>query len=127
MKRNRKWKIPHTLLEKRTLRLSSYRNCKLKVKLWEVGARKRKKRASFVLLILSEGNFFNICVSSQCITYWTIHIFYISKNINSYTFLLILKSPKTFSVSLRWNKKHFSSFIKGAQLSKSGSELKMSL
>ena len=35
--------------------LSSYKNHKLKVKLWWVGARKRKKRAFFVRFILSEG------------------------------------------------------------------------
>ena len=48
---------------------SSYKNHKLKVKLWLVGARKRKKRAFFVPLILSKGIFFNICVLSQCILY----------------------------------------------------------
>ena len=50
--------------------ISSYKNCKLKVKLQWVGARKRKKRAFFVPFILSERNFFNICVLSQCILYW---------------------------------------------------------
>ena len=47
----------------------SYKNCKLKVKLRLVGAYKRKKRAIFVLFILSKGNFFKICVLSQCIAY----------------------------------------------------------
>ena len=65
-KRNRKWKI-HTVLERRTLCFSSYRNCKLKVKVWWVGARERKKKASLVPFILPEGNFFIICVLSQCI------------------------------------------------------------
>ena len=32
-KRNRKWKIPHTVLERQNLRFSSYKNRKLKVKL----------------------------------------------------------------------------------------------
>ena len=32
-KRNQNWKIPHTVLETRTLCFSSYKNCKLKVKL----------------------------------------------------------------------------------------------
>ena len=50
--------------------ISSYKNRKLKVKLQWVGARKRKKRAFFVPFILSERNFFNICVLSQCIVYW---------------------------------------------------------
>ena len=39
MKRNRKSKIPHTVLEKRT----SYKNRKLKIKLSCVGAYERKK------------------------------------------------------------------------------------
>ena len=34
-----------------------------------VGARERKKKAFFVPFILSLGNFFNICVLSQCIVY----------------------------------------------------------
>ena len=51
-KRNRKWKIPHTGLERRTMCFSSYKNRKLKVKLWWVWARERKKRAFFV-----KGNF----------------------------------------------------------------------
>ena len=41
----RKWKIPHAVLEGRTLCFSSYKNRKLKVKLWWVGACKRKKMA----------------------------------------------------------------------------------
>ena len=32
---------------------------------------RKKKRAIFVTLILSEGNVFNICVLSQCTGYWT--------------------------------------------------------
>ena len=51
-KRNRKWKIPHTGLERRTMCFSSYKNRKLKVKLWWVWARERKKRGFFV-----KGNF----------------------------------------------------------------------
>ena len=34
-----------------------------------VGARERKKKVFFVPFILSLGNFFNICVLSQCIVY----------------------------------------------------------
>ena len=53
----------HTVLKRRTLCFSSYKNRK------SVGTRERKKRAFFMPLILSEGNFFNICVLSQCIMY----------------------------------------------------------
>ena len=42
----------------------------MKVKLWWVGARERKTRAFFVLFILSEGNFFKICILPQYIVYW---------------------------------------------------------
>ena len=41
-----------------TLRFSSYKNRKSKLKLWRIGARERKKSAFFVTFILSEGNFF---------------------------------------------------------------------
>ena len=76
----RKWKIPLTALERRTLCFSSYKNRKLKVKLWWLGARERKKRALFILFILSEGKLFKICILSQCIVYW-IHF----QNIHTFT------------------------------------------
>ena len=56
-----KMENPYTVLERRTLCFSSYRNCKLKVKVWWVGARERKKKASLVPFILPEGNVY------QCI------------------------------------------------------------
>ena len=59
----------HTFLERRNLSFNSYNNHKLKIKLWWVGACERKKRANFVPFVLSEGNFFNIYVLSQCIVY----------------------------------------------------------
>ena len=71
--RNRKWKTLHTVLERQTLCFSSYKNRNLKVKMWWVGARERKKRVFFVPFILSEGNFFKTCVLLQCIVYW-IHL-----------------------------------------------------
>ena len=40
IKRNRKWKISLSFLERRTLCFNSYKNHKLKVKLWWVRARK---------------------------------------------------------------------------------------
>ena len=42
-----KWKIPHTVLEKRNFRFSLCKNCKLKVKLWWVVALERKKGGIF--------------------------------------------------------------------------------
>ena len=106
MKRNQKWKIPHTDLERRTLCSSTYKNRKLKLKLWWDAARKRKRRAFFVPLILSKGNFLNICVLSQYIVHW-IHIlseytyFDISKDISSYAFLLVLKLVEIFQLLLK--------------------------
>ena len=53
-KGNRKWKIANTVLERQTLCFSSYEKRKLKVKLWWVGARERKKRTFFVPFTLSD-------------------------------------------------------------------------
>ena len=105
MKRNQKWKIPRTVLEKRIFCFSSHTNRKLKVNMWWFGARERKKTASFIPFMLSKGNYFKIYVLSQCIVYWIhfhiIHTFTHQKNITSYTFVaLFLKSSKAFSVSL---------------------------
>ena len=67
---------------------SSYKNCKLKVKLWWVGARERKKRAFFVSFILSEENFLTCFISmySALNTLLEYAYVYILKNITSYTF-----------------------------------------
>ena len=82
---------------------SSYKNRKLKVKLWWVGACERKKRAFFVPFVSSEGNFLTF-VLFQCVVhsihYTRIYILLHIKNITSYVFCLFLKSSKGFSVSL---------------------------
>ena len=64
------------------------KNCKLKVKLWWAETHKRKKRVFFVTFILTEGNFFNICVLSHCLVYW---IYF--KNINTFTYQKTLLHP----------------------------------
>ena len=100
--------FPHTVLERRTL--CSYEDRKLNVKLWWIGARKRKKRIFFVPFILSEGNFFKVCVLSPFIVYW-IHFqnIYILLHIKKHYFIhfrcLFLKSSKAFNVSLIEEKK----------------------
>ena len=95
---NQNWKIRHTVLERRTMCFSSYKNRKLKVKLWWVGACERKKTTFFVPLILSEV-FLTFVFLSHCIVYW-IHF----QNIHTFTyyalFCLFLKSSKAFSASL---------------------------
>ena len=87
---NQKWKIPHTTLERWNLRFSFYKNCKLKVKLWLVGACEGKKRAAFVPVILSEGTFLTsvFYLNVQCIE-CNFRIY--SKIIISYSFLLVSK------------------------------------
>ena len=119
-KRNLKWKTPDIVLERLALCFSSYKTRKLKVKLWWVGGRKRKKRAFFVPFILPDGNFFKNCVLSQCLVYW-VH----SQNILTFTnqkillhCCLFLKSSKAFSVSLNsfviflvWSFLNMSNFV----------------
>ena len=74
--RNRKSKIPHIVLERRTLCFNSFKNHKLKIKLRWVGARKRKKEGIFSTVYFVRRNFFNICVLSQFILY-LIHFHFI--------------------------------------------------
>ena len=95
---------PHKTSERRALSFSSNKNLKLKVKLWWIGARERKKRAFFVPFILSKRHFFNICILSQCSVLNTrseYTCFYISKNITSYTFLLVFKVSKSLQCILK--------------------------
>ena len=98
-KRNRKWKILQAVLERQTLCFSSFNNCKL----WCVGTRKRKKREFFVPFIFPKGSFFNICVLSQRIVYWThyqnIHLFKYQRALLFTLYTLFLKSLRAFSVS----------------------------
>ena len=104
-KRNRKWKTPHAILERRTLCFSSYKNRKLNVQLWGVGAHGRKKTPFFVPLILSEGNFFKICVLSQCIVYWihfqNIHTFTYQKTLLHTLLLLVSKIVESLKCILK--------------------------
>ena len=103
-KRNLKWKITHTVLERQTLCFSSYKNHKLKVKLWLNGARKRKKGHFFVPFILPKGYFFNICVLSQWIVYWIqfqiIFTFTYQKTLLHTLLLLVFKIIKSFQCIL---------------------------
>ena len=57
-KQNGKRKLPHTVLERRAMCFSSYKNRKLKVKVCdELELVEEKKRAFFVPFILSGGVF----------------------------------------------------------------------
>ena len=77
-----------------------------KVKLWWVWASERKKSAFFVTFSSSEGNLFNVCVLCQCIMYWIHfqnikHTFTYQKTLLHKLLLLVLKSSKAFSGSLK--------------------------
>ena len=62
----------------------------------------KKKRAFLYRLFCPEKIFLTLCLS-QCIVYWihfqNIQYFYISKNITSYTFLLVVKIVERFSLT----------------------------
>ena len=89
-KRNRKWKIPHTLLERRALCFSSYKKHKLIVKLWWVGARKRKKYAFSETFILSEENFCSLFISLYYFTVSFIVLFYYIMIVFHYIIIVLL-------------------------------------
>ena len=99
---NRKWKIPRTILERRASCFGWYKNRKLKVKLWWVGARERKKRAFFVPFIFSEGNLCFITMQSVLNTLSELTCFYISKSITSYTFLHVFKIVESLQCILNY-------------------------
>ena len=68
---------------------------------------RKKKKGKFVPFILSERNFFKICVLSQCIVnslleYQNRQTFTYQKTLLQTTFCLFLKSLKAFSVSLTY-------------------------
>ena len=91
-----------------TISFSSYKNGKLKVELWWVGAPERKKRAFFVSFILSKGNFFNIWNffnTPQCIVYWihfqNIHTFTYQKTLHHTLLLLAFKIVESLQCILK--------------------------
>ena len=68
MKRNRKWKIPHSFRET-NLVPQLIEESQIKSKTVMSWSSRKKKRTFNVPFILSEGNFFKICVLSQYIVY----------------------------------------------------------
>ena len=100
---NLKYKLPHIVLERRTLCFSSYKNHKLKVKLSQ--SSRRKKEGIFCTVYFVRRKFFLTFVfylNVQCIEY-TFRI-YILLHIKNCYFIhfscLFLKSSKAFNVSL---------------------------
>ena len=101
---NWKWKILHTVLERQTVCFISCKNRRLKVKLWWVGARGRKKIAFFCTVYSVRREFFKdlcfISMYSVLNTFSGYTYFYISKNIASYTFVLCF----LFHLFICWNR-----------------------
>ena len=114
MKQNLKWKIPHKVFERWILCFNSYKNRKLKVKLWWVGAPERKKRVFLYHLLCLLFIYCLLCFISMYSVLNTLSeytYFYISKNITSYTFLLVLKIDESLHCILK-NKYNFTSYQK---------------
>ena len=63
-------KIANMVLERRTLRFTSFKNRKLKVKLWWVGVCDRKKKAFFVQFIFIFTEHFVVTGENTC---WSEH------------------------------------------------------
>ena len=113
IKRNEKWKLPHTPLERRSLCFGSYKIHELKVKLWWARAREREKdsffcNVYFVTFILSFKTFFNyLCFSSmysvlnKLLEY--IYTFTYQKiiSVTSYTFMSVFKIAKSLQCILK--------------------------
>ena len=97
--------MPHTVLERRTWCFSLYTNRKLKVKLWWVGARK-KKWVHFLYRSFCPKEIFltflfdlNVLYSVFVYTFRTCILLHVKKNY-LYTFCMFLKLLKAFGISL---------------------------
>ena len=100
MKLNTKSKILPTLFERRTLCFNLSKNWKLKIKLWCVAARERKKSAFFLTFILSKANLSSVFILSHWINFQNIYTFKYQKTLLHTLFYFLLKSSKTSSLSL---------------------------
>ena len=84
---------------------SSCNSCVLKVKLWWVGARERKKSAYFVIFILSKWNFFDVSSLSQCVVYWinfqNIYTLAYQKTLLHTLLMIVFKIVKSFQCILK--------------------------
>ena len=90
----------HSCREWGTLCFSSYKNCKLKVKLRWVGARERKKEGIFCTVYFLRRIIFFISMYSVLNTLSEYTYFYKQKTLLHTLFCLFLKLSKAFSVSL---------------------------
>ena len=104
MRRNWKWKISHTVLERRTLCFSSYKNHKLKVKLMSWSSQKKKEGIFWTAYFLRSNFLKYFCfISMYCVlnTISEYTYFFISKSITSYTFLFAFKIFKSLQCILK--------------------------
>ena len=106
-KRNRKWEIPYTVLERRTLCFSSYKNRKLKVKRDELELAEEKRGQFLHGLFCLKGVSltFAFYLNVQCIenTFRIYILLHIKKHYIIHFCCLILISSKALSVSLNHN------------------------
>ena len=101
-------KIPHTVLERRTLCFSLYKNHKLKIAVMSWSSQKKKEGIFSTVYILSERNFFRMCFFSMysvlnTLSKYISHIKnYISKTSLHTLLLLVSKIVESLHVSLRY-------------------------
>ena len=100
-----KMENPTQVFRETNLVLQLTEESQMKVKLLWIGARERKERAFFVSFILSEGNFFKICVLYQCIVYWihfqSIRTFAYQKTLLYTLLLLVFKIVESLQCILK--------------------------
>ena len=82
-----------TVSQRQTLCFSLYENCKLKVKLWWVGACERKRRAFFALFLCPNEIFYYLCFISIYCVFCTFRMYILLHTKTHYfiTFLLVFK------------------------------------
>ena len=112
MKRNQKWKIPQTLLEWRALCVHSYKNCKLKVKPWWVGASEKKRIFCNVYFVLRKvQSTFRIYILLHIKKYDLILFLLVDKIVKSiqciFIKLIVIKKSRALMTKVLYDKRKF--------------------
>ena len=102
-RRNRKWKILHTVFERRTLCFRSRKNRRSKVKLWWVGTRERKTRAFFCAVYFFRRKRLCVCFISVYSVLNTLseYTFTYQKTLLHTILLLVFKIVESFQYILK--------------------------
>ena len=105
MKRNRKWKIPHTVFRETNLVLQLIQKSQIKNETAMSWSSQNKKEGIFCTVYFVWMEFFKHLCLSRCIMYWihfqNIHTLCLHiKTVLHALSYLFLKSPKAFGVSL---------------------------